>query len=337
MKLSSILQEKFGAITVKPIYSYQGQEAKRVLVAAKYGSKASSKILSGLVMHQKDGSLYQSRNTHFESRKMIRKLYIAVMMLTVLLMAQTTSAKPNYQIFMQSDNSNEAVIDYGDYQKFLDDNLQNLPSGIAGFDYKNISEADKALLKQQLAKMQNTTITDYNDDEQMAFWLNLYNVIVLDMILDFYPINSFLDIETKIKGSLWKFERVTIMGQEMALDNIQHDVLREKYDDWRIINGLNVAALSSGPWQAKPFMGENIEAQLEAHTADLFLYPLTASVTPDNHLRLIAGLKWYEEDFAKTETNLDEVLQQYLPNKMKSQLAKITDIEYFYDWRLNQP
>ncbi len=241
---------------------------------------------------------------------------------------------------LASNNSNIKVIDYSLYQQFLDKNRKtNLSSGVAGFDYANISAGDKALLKQHFSKMQAVTITQYNDDEQLAFWINMYNVMVLDMILDFYPIEAFPLIEVKSEQPVWKMQRAEMMGLRLSLDNIQHDILREKFKDWRILNGLNVAAVSSGPWQEKPFTGKNITAQLDAHTKQLFTYRLTADMPEANILRLIAGLKWYEGDFIEAGITLDDILQQYLPDRLKNQLGDLgnKEIEYFYDWRLNQP
>ena len=239
---------------------------------------------------------------------------------------------------LASDNSNTASIDYSLYQQFLQKNRKdNLPTGIAGFDYANISKSDQALLKQHFAKMQAVNITQYNDDEQLAFWMNLYNVIVLDMILEFYPIKAFALIEVKSEQPVWKMQRAEMMGLALSLDNIQHDILREKFGDWRILNGLNIAAVSSGPWQEKPFTGMNIIAQLDAHTKQLFTYRLTADMSDTNILRLIAGLQWYEQDFIEAGITLDDILQQYLPVSLKQQLGNVQEIEYFYDWRLNQP
>ena len=48
--------QKFGAITIMPIHSYQGQAAKRVLLMAQLGSKAGVRIMPNLVMHQAGGS-----------------------------------------------------------------------------------------------------------------------------------------------------------------------------------------------------------------------------------------------------------------------------------------
>ena len=270
------------------------------------------------------------------------RLFLSTLCLLLLPMTafakDDATTKEEIAPLLSSDNSNTAMIDYSLYQQFLQNNRKdNLPSGIAGFDYANISASDKALLKQHFAKMQAVNITQYNDDEQLAFWINLYNVVVLDMILEFYPIKAFTLIEVKSEQPVWKMQRAKMMDLALSLDNIQHDILREKFDDWRILNGLNIAAVSSGPWQEKPFTGTDISAQLDAHTKQLFTYELTANMPETNILRLIAGLQWYAQDFLDAGLTLDDILQQYLPDKLKKQLGDVQEIEYFYDWRLNQP
>ncbi len=273
---------------------------------------------------------------------MMMRLLLSTLCLLLLPMAAFAkteiTTKEQITPLLASDNSNIAVIDYSLYQQFLQKNRKNnLPSGVAGFDYANISASDKALLKQHFNKMQAVNITQYNDDEQLAFWLNMYNVIVLDMILEFHPIKAFALIEVKSEQPVWKMQRAEMMGLPLSLDNIQHDILREKFNDWRILNGLNIAAVSSGPWQEKPFIGKDITAQLDAHTKQLFTYELTANMPEKNILRLIAGLQWYATDFIDAGITLDDILQQYLPDNLKQQLSNVQEIEYFYDWRLNQP
>ncbi len=273
---------------------------------------------------------------------------ITLLTLLIFFNIQNLSAKnDDYSEFFASNLDSIVQIDYTDYQQFLDNNLRIINvdnekvGDVKGFDYQNITADDKALLKQHLLKMQDVPITDYNDDTQLAFWMNLYNVIVLDMILDFYPINSFPDIKVQSNEEVWKMKRVTMMGRQLSLDNIQHDILRKKFSDWRILNALNIATFSSGSWQEQPFTGDAVDIQLEERTKYLFTRPLSASIidNDDNNekiLRLIAILKWYEQDFLDVGMTLNDLLQKYLPEDLWQEFDDTLEIEYFYDWRLNQ-
>lgn len=52
----SILQGKAGAIKIIPLFSKQGQVAKRVMITAQKDSKAPTQILPGLITHNHDGT-----------------------------------------------------------------------------------------------------------------------------------------------------------------------------------------------------------------------------------------------------------------------------------------
>ncbi len=55
-EIISLVTQKFGDVTVYPIYSHQGKAAKRILLAAKYCSGGGFSLLSGLVMHEENGA-----------------------------------------------------------------------------------------------------------------------------------------------------------------------------------------------------------------------------------------------------------------------------------------
>ena len=55
--LLSLMEGRFGGITVFPLYKGEGEEANRVILCGQKGSRASMRLLSGMVLHQaqKDG------------------------------------------------------------------------------------------------------------------------------------------------------------------------------------------------------------------------------------------------------------------------------------------
>ncbi|MBR1600629.1 MAG: methyltransferase domain-containing protein [Alphaproteobacteria bacterium] len=65
--ICSFLQNKAGGIIILPIYSKQGQYAKRVIISAQKDSKSPCKILPPITMHDSDGKYTES------SEKILRK------------------------------------------------------------------------------------------------------------------------------------------------------------------------------------------------------------------------------------------------------------------------
>lgn len=55
-ELLSLLEPRFGALSVFPLFPKKGEPATRVLVQGLKGSRAPLKILQGMVLHEKDGA-----------------------------------------------------------------------------------------------------------------------------------------------------------------------------------------------------------------------------------------------------------------------------------------
>ena len=54
-ELLPLLDRRFGAVTVFPLFPKEGEPAIRVLLQARKGSRAAFRLLSGLVLHEADG------------------------------------------------------------------------------------------------------------------------------------------------------------------------------------------------------------------------------------------------------------------------------------------
>ena len=82
----------------------------------------------------------------------------------------------------------------------------------------------------------------------MAYWINAYNAYTIRLIVDHYPVQSIKDIGSKIKipfvTTPWASKFFSIGGEQMSLDNIEHGILRKKFDDPRIHFTLVCASIS---------------------------------------------------------------------------------------------
>lgn len=69
----------------------------------------------------------------------------------------------------------------------------------------------------------------FNRDEQLAYWLNLYNITILNEIVAVYPKR---DLEGMLTGedSILSKKLVTVAGIPLSLNDIQFTILKENYD-----------------------------------------------------------------------------------------------------------
>jgi tRNA1(Val) A37 N6-methylase TrmN6 len=59
-ELLRLLEGRFGGVTVFPLFPKRGEPALRIIVQARKGSRAGLSLLSGIVLHEADGSYTQS-------------------------------------------------------------------------------------------------------------------------------------------------------------------------------------------------------------------------------------------------------------------------------------
>ena len=101
--------------------------------------------------------------------------------------------------------------------------------------------------------------------EQIAFWLNAYNALVLRTVIDHYPIQgrSGEYPAKSIRQIPGAFERLThrVAGRMMTLDQIEQTVLAGFHDP-RVFFAIGRGAAGSGRLRSEAFTGARLEEQL---------------------------------------------------------------------------
>ncbi|ARV10112.1 hypothetical protein BTO05_10870 [Winogradskyella sp. PC-19] len=161
-------------------------------------------------------------------------------------------------------------------------------------------------------------------EQKLAYWINAYNALTIDLILRNYPIKSIKDIDKPWDQRLWKF------GEKwLNLNDIEHQILR-KMDEPRIHFAIVCASFSCPKLQNKAFTASNLEAQLTEATKD-FLADSDRNEISQNNLRLSKIFKWFAKDF-KTDGSLIDFLNKYTEVEISSKAKKSFKD---YNWDLN--
>ena len=84
----------------------------------------------------------------------------------------------------------------------------------------------------------------YSRDEQMAYWINFYNALTVETVVEGYPVGSIKNIHEGIVplSGPWGDKRAAVAGQRLSLDNMEHDILRALWRDPRIHYAVNCAS-----------------------------------------------------------------------------------------------
>ncbi len=202
-----------------------------------------------------------------------------------------------------------------------------------GVKYKEL-KSDHAQLQsylKELAKVTPKELKSWKEEEQLSFYINLYNAATLDLVLKHYPIKSFKD--DIHKDGPWKLKSVTALQQSLTLDQVEHEFLRKDYLEPRIHFALNCASEGCPPLRAEAFTASKLEAQLEEQTK-AFLASDKNSLSGSS-LKLSPLFDWFKDDFVKKSGSVEAFVAPYFPKKkIKAGKMKISYTEY--GWALNE-
>ncbi len=166
-------------------------------------------------------------------------------------------------------------------------------------------------------------------NEAMAFWINAYNLLTIDLIITTGERESIKNQGSLFKN-VWKSHYWTIDGIEYTLDEIEHEILRPMGDP-RIHVAINCASLSCPDLHNEPYRAEILDQQLTAQRL-IFLENSKKGVAKQNRDIILSRIfKWFEEDFADTGGVLEFVNSYLQPLQAAQNISGYFD----YNWNLN--
>ncbi len=171
-------------------------------------------------------------------------------------------------------------------------------------------------------------------DDELAFWLNAYNALVIKGVLELYPgLDTVMDAADFFEKKRWK-----VAGVLRSLNEIENDIIRPKFEDPRIHFILVCGARSCPPLQDRAMDPARLESQLDDATRAAVNNTKYVQVDAKRKaLRLTRIMRWYRADFVEKDGSLEAFVLRYLDEPDRSQLeAGGYAIEFMdYDWRLN--
>jgi hypothetical protein len=198
-----------------------------------------------------------------------------------------------------------------------------------GIDYtvlkKNVHL--KNFLK-QASKVYKKELEAFPREEQIAFWINVYNATVLKWVAEKFPVKSVKDI----KGFFNK-KKVKIAGKAFTLNDLRNYLL-EDFKEKRVLFALVSGTKSSPPLRREAYCGRLLDRQLDDNLAPFLNNPANLYVTEVGVL-----LSPVLEPLEKEGTLRDFLkgISGFLPPDIsKSLMGEKKEIKFMrYDWGLN--
>lgn len=239
--------------------------------------------------------------------------------------------------------------------------LERMKNGSYRVDYAHLRNSDaytdyRHTLVPQLRTLDLTTLC--SREARLAFWLNLYNALIIDAVIAYGVQRS---VTEGPFGVVRFFRRAAydVGGYHFSANDIEHGILRGNRGflsflgpqfgpsdprrtfviepiDVRVHFALNCASRSCPPLRV--YHSDRVHEQLDRATrhfidADVEVQPARGEV----HLSSIFG--WFTEDFGGRE-GIVEFVRRYLPERdeRRDWLAANDEVRLIYkpyDWRLN--
>ncbi len=277
-------------------------------------------------------------------RKSLR-LALAVV-LACCLVGNLALAAPEAELWprwQKHDPASTRTIDHAAWQAFLGKYVAAAhPSGVNRFRYGDVNKQDRSALDGYVARLETVPISAYGRNAQKAYWINLYNALTVKVVLDHFPVKSIKDISLSsglfgglFGGGPWKAKLVTVEGEKLSLDDIEHRILRPIWRDNRVHYAVNCASIGCPNLQAEPFTAENLERLLDRGALEYVNHPRGVAFA-DGRLRVSSIYDWFQADFGGTSQTVVRHLREYAKPALRKRLEGYDrSLDYHYDWSLN--
>ena len=259
----------------------------------------------------------------------------------VLLLPVAASAAPQAKLWERwtaHDPASTLEVDHSAWDRFLETYVVSSDDGVNRVNYAGVGAADRDALELYFSMLSGTEVGKLNRDGQRAFWINLYNLLTVRVILDHYPVKSIRDIDISpgfFADGPWGKPLVTIEGEDLTLDDIEHRILRPIWQDPRLHYAVNCASIGCPNLRRWAFTAANTVTLLEQASQAYVNHPRGARVE-DGKLIVSSIYEWFKADFGGTDQGVIDHLIRFAEPALRTRLEGITGIDDdAYDWSLN--
>ena len=261
---------------------------------------------------------------------------------TLAIAAATLPAAPQAELWPRweaHDPSSSRTVNHDEWDAFLEAYLiVDHPSGVNRVPYADVSSADRQALQDYLDRLQAVEVSGLNRDEQIAYWINLYNAATVDLILDNYPVDSIRDLgEGIFSNGPWDDELLTVEGEALTLNDVEHRIVRPIWRDARIHYVVNCASIGCPNLQPVALTAENWDRVFADAAVQYITHP--RGVRFDGRRLVLSSIyDWYVADFGGDLAGVKEHVADYLDAATAERLMDHDGrVSYEYDWTLNEP
>lgn len=191
-------------------------------------------------------------------------------------------------------------------------------------DYAAI-KSEGITVKKLYTAIGNMNLTDADKNTKTAFYLNAYNIIVIQSVITNLPIAKPTDVTGFFDGT-----KHNVAGVNLTLNELENTKLRP---DARVHFALVCAAKGCPKISSEAFIPEKVEAQLNSLTKKALNDNTFIKVDDTKNIVQISKIfDWYGVDFVKSAGSAMAYINSYRDVKIPDNYK----VEFYeYNWNLN--
>ena len=278
-------------------------------------------------------------------KKLLLLLLILPAVIPTTALANIISQETNITTVTKKIVFNNTSFNYQNYNSVLRTYVSD--RGLVNYQQLQANRQELDKFNQSFAMVSPETYNSWSEQEKLAFLINAYNSFTLQSIIEQNPLKkSIRDIP-----GVWKRRKFAIAGMEKTLDNIEHDIIREEFNEPRIHMALVCAAMSCPILRNEAYTAEELDAQLDDQTRKFITSSQGFKIDREQNIVYLSSIfKWFGKDWianyeienkfngSKKEKAVLNFIGQYLDSQDLQYLERGKyKISYLkYDWSLNK-
>jgi len=152
-------------------------------------------------------------------------------------------------------------------------------------------------------------------------------------VLEVYPTNT---IKPWYSRGPWRGIEVVADGREVSLHEIEHEILRARWDEPRVHYALNCASIGCPNLKPTAWTAKTLDRDLNAAARAYINHPRGVSLSSRSGLAVSSIYKWFRDDFGGDEADVIAHLKTHAAPALRARIEADPRIRtYRYDWSLN--
>ncbi|MEX0299554.1 MAG: DUF547 domain-containing protein, partial [Kordiimonas sp.] len=158
-----------------------------------------------------------------------------------------------------------------------------------------------------------------------AYWLNLYNITLIEQLAKEYPFRKLKKMKTSKKG-IWTRKLLNVAGVPLSLNDIQHTILPNKWDTTLVMYGLFQGFIGGPSVQKTAFTRHNVQKLLIA-SAKEFVNSNRGMKVNGKALRVSSFYKENEALFPSWKVDIKKHILSLSNDRMKPRVNSTSKIK----------